>query len=59
MKELCVFEEEEYIKLMNTLGIALEEEECEDKSVYFNAGNFGQEKGEFEFNIEVVPLQKR
>ena len=31
MKELCVFEEEEYIKLMNTLGIALEEEECEDK----------------------------
>lgn len=52
MREIAVFEKEEYIKLMETLEIKETSiDEQEDKSVYFNAWNFGQEKGEFEYSL--------
>ena len=51
MKEIAIFEQEEYMKLMETLGLNDGELEDEDKSIYFNAWNFGQEKGEFEYSL--------
>ena len=50
MKEIIKFEMEEIIKEMNTLGI-LENNKDLDKSEYFNAWNFGQKKGDYEFTI--------
>ena len=50
MKEITKFEMEEMVKEMNTLGV-LENNEDVDKSGYFNAWNFGQQKGDYEFAI--------
>lgn len=53
MKEINKFEMEEIVKEMNTLGI-LEKNEDADKSEYFNAWNFGQKKGDYEFTISTT-----
>ena len=50
MKEITKFEMEEMIKEISTLGV-LEDDENVDKSEYFNAWNFGQQKGDYEFAI--------
>ena len=51
MKTIAIFERTEYQKLMETLGLAKEEPLDTDKSIYFNAWNFGQTEQDFEFII--------
>lgn len=51
MKEIAIFEQEEYMKLMETLGLNDNDSIEEDKSIYFDAWNFGREKGEFEYSL--------
>ena len=45
------FEAEEIMKVLKDLGI-LETDESNDKSEYFNAWSFGQQKGNYEYAIE-------
>lgn len=51
MKNITVFERAEYQKLMEALGLVKEEPLDADKSIYFNAWNFGQTEQDFEFLI--------
>lgn len=51
MKSITLFERDEYQKLMETLGLTDDTSEETDKSVYFNAWNFGQTERDFEFLI--------
>lgn len=56
MKEIAIFEQEEYMKLMDTLGLNDSEFMEEDKSIYFDAWNFGQERGEFEYSLSTESI---
>ena len=50
MKSIVAFEEAEYKKLMETLGLeGTNKENDEDKSEYFNAWNFGHAENDYEF----------
>ena len=51
MKSITLFERDEYQKLMETLELSEDITEEADKSVYFNAWNFGQTERDFEFLI--------
>lgn len=51
MKNIVVFEKEEYQKLMDTLGILGDDIDDSDDTDYFNAWNFGQAESDHEFLI--------
>lgn len=53
MNDMTTFEEEEIIKRLESIGV-LEDNYTTDKSEYFNAWNFGQPEGEYEFSIGTV-----